>query len=58
MDNKMENRVLMEHPKTGMQVSVPESKVSSLGKGKELSPEAKAKFDRAYQKAVEKIYGR
>ena len=53
----MENRVLMEHPKTGMMVSVPESKVSSLGKGKELSPEAKAKFDRAWAKVMSKVYG-
>ncbi len=53
----MENRVVMEHPKTGMQVSVPESKVNSLGKGKELSPEAKAKFDRAWAKVMSKVYG-
>ncbi|MBR4578523.1 MAG: hypothetical protein IKO22_02790 [Oscillospiraceae bacterium] len=56
--SKQENRVLVEHPKTGMMVSVPESKQNSLGKGKELSPEAKAKFERAYRKAVAKIYGR
>jgi len=56
----MENRVIMEHPKTGMMVSVPESKAQAFqsSEKKELSPEAKAKFERAYRKAVEKIYGR
>ena len=56
--DKQEKRVFVQHPKTGMMVSAPAEKAPSLGKGKELSPEAKAKFERAYRKAVAKIYGR
>ncbi len=56
--DKQKNRVLMQHPKTGMMVSVPSEKAASLGQSKELSPEARAKFERAYKKALAKIYGR
>ena len=54
--------ILIEDKKTSMQVSVPEEKLEEYSRNskedKELSPEAKAKFDRAWEKAMKKIYGK
>ena len=58
----MANRALIENKKTGMLVSVPEEKLAEYSRrakeDKPLSPEAKAKFDRAWAKTMLKIYGR
>ena len=58
----MANRALIEDRKTGMLVSVPEEKLAEYSRksseDRELSPEAKRKFDLAWEKAMGKIYGK
>ena len=55
---KQENRVTIRHPRTGMLVTVPQSKAEQLlsSEKKELSPEAKAKFDRAWERVSGRIF--
>ena len=58
----MSNRALVKDKKTGMMVSVPAEKMAEYSRKAQadapLSPEAKAKFDRAWEKAMRKIYGK
>jgi hypothetical protein len=55
-------RTLVKDPNTGMMVSVPSEKMEEYSRkskeNRELSPEAKAKFDRAWEKAMRKVYGK
>lgn len=52
------DRALITDEKTGLLVSVPAEKVSEPKEEKEMSPEAKAKFDRAWENMRKRIYGR
>ena len=57
---KKEARALIEDPKTGMQIFVPVSKLGQ--KPKQRTPEqeaaAREKFDRAWNRVAERIYGK
>ena len=56
--DKEEPRVTIRHPRTGMLVTVSQSKAEQLfnSEPKGLSPEAKAKFDRAWDKMIKKHF--
>ena len=52
------DRALIRDEKTGMLISVPAEKASEPKEEKEMSPEARAKFDRAWENMRKQIFGK
>ena len=57
-EKKTGDRALIRDEKTGMLISVPAEKASEPKGEKEMSPEARAKFDRAWENMRKRIYGK
>lgn len=57
-EKKTGDRALIRDEKTGLMISVPAEKVSEPKEEKEMSPEAREKFDRAWENMRKRIYGK
>ena len=56
---KKEDRVLVEDPKTGMQIFIPASKLRQkpIQRTPEQETKARENFNRAWERVKQKIYG-